>query len=202
MSDVEFKPRPTWFESNQTLWIVKYFSLIYVFCIFLLYLSTFQSLSEAHRMLGYIRWFFLDKKEEKIKKKSWQFFSCYFKTKTTCLFYLGGRIMWVNLDWWVNSYFLQMAQLRGNINLFNEHLLTSVKKRYWGWPRGWVVKFVGSAIGGPVFRRFESWARTWHCSSNHAEAASHMPQLEGPTTKNIQLCTGGLWGEKGNDKNL
>ena len=23
-----------------------------------------------------------------------------------------------------------------------------------------------------------------------------MPQLEGPTTKNIQLCTGGLWGEK------
>ena len=32
---------------------------------------------------------------------------------------------------------------------------------------------------------------------NHAEAASHMPQLEGPTKKNIQLCTGGLWGEKG-----
>ena len=24
-----------------------------------------------------------------------------------------------------------------------------------------------------------------------------MPQLEGPTTKNIQLCTGGIWGEKG-----
>ena len=23
-----------------------------------------------------------------------------------------------------------------------------------------------------------------------------MPQLEGPTTKNIQLCTGGLWGEE------
>ena len=51
--------------------------------------------------------------------------------------------------------------------------------------------------GGPVFRWFESWARTWHCSSGHAEAASHMPRLEGPTTKNIQLCTGGLWGEKG-----
>ena len=31
---------------------------------------------------------------------------------------------------------------------------------------------------------------------NHAEAASHMPQLEGPTTKNIQLCAGELWGEK------
>ena len=41
---------------------------------------------------------------------------------------------------------------------------------------------------------------TWDCSSNHAEAASHMPQLEGPTTKNIQLCTGaggGLSGVKG-----
>ena len=23
-----------------------------------------------------------------------------------------------------------------------------------------------------------------------------MPQLEGPSRKNIQLCTGGLWGEK------
>ena len=48
-----------------------------------------------------------------------------------------------------------------------------------------------------MFRWFESWAWTWHCSSNQAEAASHMPQLEGPITKNMQLCTGGLWGEKG-----
>ena len=23
-----------------------------------------------------------------------------------------------------------------------------------------------------------------------------MPQLEGPTTKNIPLCTGGIWGDK------
>ena len=28
------------------------------------------------------------------------------------------------------------------------------------------------------------------------EVVSHMPQLEGPTTKNIQLCTWRLWGEK------
>ena len=27
-----------------------------------------------------------------------------------------------------------------------------------------------------------------------------MPQPEGPTTKSIQLCTGGLWGEKGKNK--
>ena len=39
-------------------------------------------------------------------------------------------------------------------------------------------------------------------SSSHAEAASHMPQLEWPTTKNIQLCTEGLWGEKGKIKSL
>ena len=71
-----------------------------------------------------------------------------------------------------------------------------LKSHYWGWPRGQVVKFARSAAGGPVFRWFESWARTWHCSSNHAEAASHMPQLEGPTTKNIQLCTRGALGRK------
>ena len=27
-----------------------------------------------------------------------------------------------------------------------------------------------------------------------------MPQLEEPTTKTTQLCTGGLWGEKGKNK--
>ena len=27
-----------------------------------------------------------------------------------------------------------------------------------------------------------------------------MPQLEGPATKNIQLCAGGLWGEKAKNK--
>ena len=26
-----------------------------------------------------------------------------------------------------------------------------------------------------------------------------MPQLEGPTSDNIQLCTGRLWGEKGKE---
>ena len=69
-----------------------------------------------------------------------------------------------------------------------------------GWPRGRAVKFTRSAAGGPVFRWFESWVRTSHCSSHHAEAVSHIPQLEGPTMKNIQLCTGGLWGEKGKNK--
>ena len=65
-----------------------------------------------------------------------------------------------------------------------------------GGPRGLVVKRA-LRCSGLGFRGFGSWARTWHHSSGHAEAVSHMPQLEGPTTKNIQLCTGGLWGEKG-----
>ena len=54
----------------------------------------------------------------------------------------------------------------------------------------------------PRVLQFTSWTWTRHQSSSHAEAASHMPQLEGPTTKNIQLCTGGLWGEKGKIKSL
>ena len=33
-------------------------------------------------------------------------------------------------------------------------------------------------------------------------AASHMPQLEGPTTKNTQLCTGGFGRKRKNFKNL
>ena len=72
--------------------------------------------------------------------------------------------------------------------------------RLWGWPRGRVVEFARSAAGSPVFRWFWSWAQTWHCSSGHAGTASHVPQLEGPTTKNMQLCTRGLWGEKGKNK--
>ena len=52
----------------------------------------------------------------------------------------------------------------------------------------------------PGFHGFGSWAGTWHRSLGHAEAASHMPQLEGPTTKNVQLCAGGLWGERGKIK--
>ena len=70
--------------------------------------------------------------------------------------------------------------------------ITFINNLIWGWPCGWVVKFACSTAGGPVFHWFESWARTWHCSSDHAEAASHMPQLEGPTMKNLQLCTRGL----------
>uniref|UniRef100_A0A9L0TAS5 Cyclic nucleotide-binding domain-containing protein n=1 Tax=Equus caballus TaxID=9796 RepID=A0A9L0TAS5_HORSE len=59
---------------------------------------------------------------------------------------------------------------------------------------------VGSLVyvmeGSPVFHWFESWAGTWHCSSNHAEAASHMLQLEGPTTKMYTTMYRGALGRK------
>ena len=35
---------------------------------------------------------------------------------------------------------------------------------------------------GPGFHRFRAWGRTWYHSSGHAEAASHVAQLEGPAT--------------------
>ena len=72
---------------------------------------------------------------------------------------------------------------------------------YGGRPHGRVVKFACSTAP-PGFRWFRSWVWTWHHSSGHVEAASHMPQLEGPTTKNTQLCTRGFWGEKGKIKSL
>ena len=50
--------------------------------------------------------------------------------------------------------------------------------------------------GGSGFRWLGSWARTWHSSSGHTEAASHVPQLEGPTTKIYNSVLGGLGEEK------
>ena len=40
----------------------------------------------------------------------------------------------------------------------------------------------------------------WHHSSGHVEAASHMPELEGPTTKIYNYVLGGIWGEKAERK--
>ena len=52
-------------------------------------------------------------------------------------------------------------------------------------------------FGGPGFCQFGSWTRTWHRSSGHAEAVSHMPQLEGPITGIYNYVLRGLWGEEG-----
>ena len=39
-----------------------------------------------------------------------------------------------------------------------------------------------SPLPQPGVRWFGSWAQAWHHSSSHAEAVSHIPQPEGPTT--------------------
>ena len=54
--------------------------------------------------------------------------------------------------------------------------------------------------GGPRFLQFGSWARTWHRSSGHAEVASHMPQLEGPTTRIYNYALGGFGEKKQKEK--
>ena len=48
-------------------------------------------------------------------------------------------------------------------------------------------------------RGFRSWAQTWHRSLGHVEAVSHMPQLEGSTTK-IYNYVLGEFGEKKQEK--
>ena len=69
-------------------------------------------------------------------------------------------------------------------------------KKLRGRPRGRVVKFVHSASAGPGFR---SWAWTWHRSSGHDEAASHIAQLEALTTRIYNYILGGF-GEKNKKK--
>ena len=56
------------------------------------------------------------------------------------------------------------------------------------WPSGYVRALHFGAQG---FAGLDPW----HRSSGHAEAASHMPQLEGPTTKICNYVRGGF-GEK------
>ena len=65
-----------------------------------------------------------------------------------------------------------------------------------------IKTFLGA---GPVAQRV-SWRSAsaaqgfarW--DAGHAEAVSHIAQLEGPTTKNTQLYAGGIWGEKSRKK--
>ena len=67
----------------------------------------------------------------------------------------------------------------------------SLKKQNLGpapWPSGEVHALRCSGPG------FGSWAQTWHHLSGHVEAASHIPQLEGPAAK-IYNCVQGGFGE-------
>uniref|UniRef100_A0A9L0S1D5 Glutathione S-transferase n=1 Tax=Equus caballus TaxID=9796 RepID=A0A9L0S1D5_HORSE len=71
----------------------------------------------------------------------------------------------------------------------------SIKKRKEGrapWLSGQIRLL---RYSGPGFLWFGSCAWTWHHSSSHIEAASHILQLEGPTTKIYNYILGG-YGEK------
>ena len=64
-----------------------------------------------------------------------------------------------------------------------------------GAARGRVVKFARSASAAPEFCRLGSLVQTWHRSSGHAEAVSHIAQPERPTTGIYSYVLGGF-GEK------
>ena len=72
--------------------------------------------------------------------------------------------------------------------------MLGLRIRYiWGQPRGQVVKVARSAAAAQGFAG--SCSPTRHCSSGYVEAASHMPQLEGPAAKIYSYVPGG-WGRK------
>ena len=47
-------------------------------------------------------------------------------------------------------------------------------------------------LQGPGFCRFGYWVRTWHRSSSHSEAMSHIAQLEALTTRIYNYVLGGF----------
>ena len=61
----------------------------------------------------------------------------------------------------------------------------------WGWPRGQVVKFMRFTSVAQGFASLDP--STAH---PHAEAASHIVELEGSTTRIYNYVLGGLWGEE------
>ena len=72
-------------------------------------------------------------------------------------------------------------------------------KQEWG-GAGSVAKWL--SLCTPLRRpRVQILARTWHRSSAQIEAASHIPQLEGPATKIYNYVPGGIWGDKAEKKN-
>ena len=66
------------------------------------------------------------------------------------------------------------------------------------WPSGWVRVL---CFSGLRLRGFGFWAQIWHCSSGHAGVVSHMPQLEGPTTKMYNHVLGSFGKKKEKSKN-
>ena len=68
------------------------------------------------------------------------------------------------------------------------------EKQIWGQTHGRVVKFVHCVSAAQGFPGLDPGRRP-HSSSSHAEAASHIAELERPTTRIYSYVLGGL-GEK------
>ena len=77
----------------------------------------------------------------------------------------------------------------------NQNLLNTVPPKFRNQGAGPGAEWLSSCapLRRPGVRWFGSWGRTWHCSSRHAEAASHMPQPEGPQLQYTTM----YWGASG-----
>ena len=93
--------------------------------------------------------------------------------------------------------FISSTPLRVNIND-----ILKIKSNYRGRPHGQVGYVHVLCFGGLGSHRFRSWARTWHCSSGHAEVASYIAQPEGPTTRIYNYVLGGFEEEEEEKKKI
>ena len=71
-----------------------------------------------------------------------------------------------------------------------------LKSQSQGHPHGRVVKFMRSTFGAQGFAASDPGCRHGAARLGHAGAASHMPQLEGPTTKIYNHVPGGFGGKR------
>ena len=112
-----------------------------------------------------------------------------------CLFwFIGSEVGWDcichNCSWcwccWSKDHTLSSKRV------WEMYFIHSARNDYpWGKPHGQGVKFVRSAAAAQGFASSDPGCGHGTPSSGHVEAASHMPQLEGPTTK---IYTAIYWG--------
>ena len=90
-----------------------------------------------------------------------------------------------------------------SMSVYTCYSSTEIIKMYniWGWPRGCVVKFGCSASLAQGFPGLDPGHRYSTAHQAMLRRASHMPQLEGPTTRIYNYVPGALERKRKN-KNL
>ena len=86
-----------------------------------------------------------------------------------------------------------ILNLRGHTEDWDQK--TSSKLVVGGWPRGRVVKFMCSTLVAQGFTGSDPGCR--HSTAHQAMLRQHPTQ---DNQKDLQLCTGGLWGEEEEEK--